>query len=83
MVENDNISKNYIAKLTEKNKKFYIEKGKYIMNFSTKLKNENDKFRCKFYKDKSYKCKVFVEFNKEGKVVNYNNNHTCKVDEKN
>ena len=53
MVENDNISKNYIAKLTEKNKKFYIEKGKYIMNFSTKLKNENDKFRCKFYKDKS------------------------------
>ena len=52
------------------------------MNFSTKIKIENDKFRCKFYKDKSHKCKAFVEFNKEGKVVNYNNNHTCKVDEK-
>ena len=48
-----NISKNYIPKLTEKNKNFYLKRGKYIMHFSTTLKNENEKFRYKFYKDKN------------------------------
>ena len=51
------------------------------MHFSTTLKNENEKFRYKFYKDKNYKFKAFVEFNKEGKVIKYNNQHTCKVDD--
>lgn len=70
------ITKNYIPKLTEKNKKFYLEMGKYILLFDYKL------YRCKFYKDRKIKCKAFARFDSKGQIIKYNNKHTCRVDEK-
>lgn len=72
MKDRKNVKDNYKQMLSGKNKKFHLEKGKYILNFSSKLKDDDGVCRWKFYKDMEIKCKVFVKFDNYGKIIDYN-----------
>ena len=54
--------KNYKEIKTEKGKKSYLEKDKYILYYSNTFKNGDKIFRCKYYRDKNLKCKAFLLF---------------------
>lgn len=62
-------------------KDFYLQDDKYILNLSQILKNQDKVFRCKFYKEKTIKCKSYCKINKEDKLRDANLNHVCNVDE--
>ena len=76
------IMKNYKEIKTEKGKECYLEKDKYILHYSNILKNGDKIFRCKYYRDKSIKCKAFLKISNKGEFVSNEETHSCVVDEK-
>ena len=77
----ESISKNYVKLLTSKNKECYLEKDKYILNLNKILSNGDKLYRCKNYLNKNYKCPAKVKFDPKDKLLEYNDQHSCKVDE--
>ena len=77
----ETISKNYVKLFTSKNKECYLEKDKYILNLNKILSNGDKLYRCKNYLNKNYKCPAKVKFDPKDKLLEYNDQHSCKVDE--
>ena len=77
----EDIAKRYKKSLTEKNKECIIESEKFLLYFTNTNKKGEKTFRCKFYRDKNIKCQAYVKFNNKEELIDYNDNHSCKVEE--
>ena len=43
---------------------------------------EDKLYRCKYYLNKKYKCKANAILDKEDKLLSYDDNHSCGIEEK-
>ena len=77
----EDISKRYKMSLTEKNKECIIEKEKYILYYTNTSKKGEKTFRCKFYRDKTVKCKAYVKYNDKDELIDYDENHSGKIED--
>ena len=71
----------YKKSLTEKNQECIIEKEKYLLYYTNTSKKGEKTFRCRFYRDKNVKCKAYVKYNDKDKLIDYDDNHSCKIEE--
>ena len=77
------IKQNYKKINTNRGKEWYIERNKYILNLNYITKNKDKIFEYKFYNDKEIKCPAYIKCAQNGLIIEYNNKHSCVVDEKN